>query len=870
MRSGEPLIDLPARRPRAALWVATLATIGALALMIVRLRPETTIQGLLDQSDPAVAAMGRVLEHFPVADELLVLATLPDDAPADDAAELLTFVQRLEAAVERDADAKQVISHVRYRAGPQARAFVEKVIVPNAVYYLTDEQLEEALHRLTPEAMRQQLARNEALLSAPGPAAGALAKTIAKDPLRLHEFLLERLADLALPGAARPGGPLGPGANDAFLSPDGRSLLIRIGGTRPPGEFEFSTRLMRDVARFVRDANVDQLRIDITGGYAIAAHSASRIRFDSIVGTVSSVLGLAALFAIIYRRPGRSFVLAFVPIAAGLIWGFGVYAILRRTITPLAAVVGGALGGIGIDYTIHYLTRYHDVRRGVTDPVPAAAEATRLVFRPLVAAWFTSVIGFAAIAVSPVPVLRDFSLLGTLCLIGVWLATIGVLPAMLVLRDRADDQSLAHRVPVAPRLGQWMARRTRAILIVSCAILAATIAYVALRASPYDLEPDVMTLHPQPSPPLEAQRFIAQRMEVSAGAVLIHVNGDSPDQLVTRSHEVQQRLRTDAVRAAGVSGVFGLASLLPEAQLAARRRASLDPQLPERAANDLRAALRDSSFNPDAYSAYITFLQRLIAPGPPPDLGTLVQYPEMAQLLLPRQALSGASSSEAVVLVFFRSPLEKRVERDAAVNAIRAALKDLAGVSVTGMAPIGTDVDRTIHRDLPRLIGVAFAVITLYLLVHFRSLKLAIVAMIPTAISGLCLVAFMTLTGMRLNLVNIVMAPILLGINVDYGIFVAHAWRTSRSVRELLRQFDPLVTAMLTCGGTTIIGFGSLVLTSIPAVRSLGWLINAGVIACMLATLFVLWTAMMAVMLRALPLAPYSGGNREAVGEGTG
>lgn len=849
MKPGQSLIDLPARRPRAALGIATLATIAALVLMIVRLRPETTIEGLLDQSDPAVAAMGRVLEHFPVADELLVLATLPEQESPDISSKLVAFAQRLEAAVERDADANEVISHVRYRAGPQARSFVEKVIVPNAVYYLSDDQLNEALHRLTPEGMREQLARNESLLAAPGPAAGALAKTIAKDPLRLHEFLLHRLADLALPGGARAGGPGGSAGNDAFLSPDGRSLLVRIGGKRPPSDFEFSTRLVRDVQRLVRDVNGDHLRIDITGGYAISSHSASRIRFDSIVGTVSSVLALAALFAVIYRRPGRSFVLAFVPIAAGLIWGFGVYAIVRPTITPLAAVVGGALGGIGIDYTIHYLARYHDVRRGVGDPAFAVTEATRLVFRPLVAAWFTSVIGFAAIAVSPVPVLRDFSLLGTLCLIGVWIATIGVLPAMLMLRDRSnDDQSLAHRVPVAPGLARWMQQHTSAILILSCAMVVTTIGYVALRASPYDLEPDVMTLHPQPSPPLEAQRFIAQRMEVSAGAVLIHVRGDSPDQLVTRSHQVQQRLRSDAVREAGVTGAFGLASLLPEPQLAEQRRASLDPQLPDRAANNLRAALRDSSFNPDAYQQYITFLKRLVAPGPVPDLSTLVQYSEMAQLLLPREAMNGASPTEAVVLVFFRHPLEKRADRDAAVSAIRSALHDVAGVCVTGMAPIGTDVDRTIHRDLPRLVGVAFAVITLYLLVHFGSFKLAIVAMIPTAISGVCLVAFMTLTGMRLNLVNIVMAPILLGINVDYGIFVAHAWRTSRSVGELLRQFDPLVTAMLTCGGTAIIGFGSLVLTSIPAVRSLGWLINAGVIACMLATLFILWTAMMAVL----------------------
>ena len=47
------------------------------------------------------------------------------------------------------------------------------------------------------------------------------------------------------------------------------------------------------------------------------------------------------------------------------------------------------------------------------------------------------------------------------------------------------------------------------------------------------------------------------------------------------------------------------------------------------------------------------------------------------------------------------------------------------------------------------------------------------------------------------------------------------------------------------CGGSTLIGFGSLIITSIPAVKSLGWLINVGVGSCVLATLFMLWPMML-------------------------
>jgi len=42
--------------------------------------------------------------------------------------------------------------------------------------------------------MRAQLARDLAMLSQPGPGAGAIAKALMADPLSLHDFLLPRLA----------------------------------------------------------------------------------------------------------------------------------------------------------------------------------------------------------------------------------------------------------------------------------------------------------------------------------------------------------------------------------------------------------------------------------------------------------------------------------------------------------------------------------------------------------------------------------------------------------------------------------------------------------------------------------------------------
>lgn len=592
------LLDWPAHRPRLALLLAAIATLVSLFL-ILRLRPETSLQGLLDPSDPAVVAMTRVLDNYPVVNELLVLATLPDDSKGDDPQALSSFAERLQSAAADDSEAKQLVTRVHFRAAPEAREFVEKVVVPNGLYYLDAKQLDEVMRRLTRTEMEAELARAKAMLAMPGPAIGGLAKVLAKDPLRLAEFLTDRVADIPLPGGASGG---------ALLSPDRRSLLIRIEGAKSPNDFNFAGQLTTCARRLADKQNRDHLRIDIAGAYAMAAHSATRIQADSISDVVSTVLGLVILFVLACRRPLRLFWFSFLPVTAGMLWGFGVYALLRHRITPLAAVVGGTLGAIGLDYTIHYITHYQQTRRGKAGAADAVRETSRELFWPSLAAWTTSVIGFAAVAVSPVRVLRDFAILGTLSLIGAWLATLLVLPAMLARGTVTDVSPFHPRFGGAGRIGDWIARYARTLLLCSAVMVAALIGILAVHGVRYELNSDPMEMHPQPSPPLESQRFIAQRMQLAAGALIVHLQARSPEELVSLSHEVQRRLDTHGVRDAGISGVFGLASVLPDPEQATKRRGAIDPALRERVGKNLREALAHSELRPEAYEAYVQFV----------------------------------------------------------------------------------------------------------------------------------------------------------------------------------------------------------------------------------------------------------------------
>src|SRR4051794_11121440 len=149
----------PARRPVAALVVA--AVIAALCVVAVRrVHPSASLEAMMSKNDPAVKAAVRVLNAFPAAEELLVLATVPEQRA--DVDRLLGFARRLEEGIRKSPEASRLCDSISYQADPQFREYIEKELVPSGLYYLDRPSFEAARARLTREQMAEQFRQNEA------------------------------------------------------------------------------------------------------------------------------------------------------------------------------------------------------------------------------------------------------------------------------------------------------------------------------------------------------------------------------------------------------------------------------------------------------------------------------------------------------------------------------------------------------------------------------------------------------------------------------------------------------------------------------------------------------------------------------------
>lgn len=832
VKLGEAAVARPRRA--VALWLIVAALMG---LAAARIRPTGSIDAVLTEG-PASEALGRVVREFGVVDNLILLATVTP-AETDPHGRLLRFARQFEQAVRGSPALDAQCAEIACGPMPEMVAFVRERVAPSALWLVDDATLDAVLARLTPEEMRAQIRRGEELMAAPA-AGGAIARAIVRDPLRLYEVLMPAFAG-RLPAVS----PLD--REPLTLSRDGRTLMMRVVGTRPASDLDFARTFTADLTALAQREAGDDLTIEATGAYAIATTAERAIRAD-LVGTITGSVGLLLiLFLLVYRRPAR-FLMAMAPVGVGMAAAFGLGSFFFPGLTPAAGAIGAVLAGLSIDYSIHYLSHFASDLQATASPPRAAGLALAHVAPAMAMACATSLIGFLAIGQSSVPALRQFAWLGLFGLAGAMLATITLLPALLTLSARRAAEAkpdcpprqlmlpLARRVTVRPV--RWAAPLLLVVVIGGAGAL--------LAPGPFmPLEHDLTVMHPRPNPPLDLQHALPERFGFDPDSLLVHLSAPNETGLLRTAHRVDRALRGEAARAVGVVGALGPAAVLPDPDAAEARAARLRSIDAEAIVRGFEAALAESVFEPAAFAAYGEFLRRLLAAPSPPDWADLRRYPSVAGLILPRQEIAGTGEvREALVVIFSDQARTQRAQRDAAIEAIRGLLAPIDGAVLTGISVVGYDTEHRVRGDLARLLGVALALVLVALLVYFRSLAATVLALVPCVFGLICLAELADVLGLRLNMVNLIGAPILIGMGVDAGIFLvslAEAVRRQRASAVALA--DRLATgceAVCLSTLTTVLSFGTLSLASTPAIRSLGAMLALAMLATLAGSVMLL------------------------------
>ena len=190
------------------------------------------------------------------------------------------------------------------------------------------------------------------------------------------------------------------------------------------------------------------------------------------------------------------------------------------------------------------------------------------------------------------------------------------------------------------------------------------------------------------------------------------------------------------------------------------------------------------------------------------------------------------------------------LKRQALLEKIQTDLTQQLGlaeeqVHLTGMLVLFNNMLQSLYRSQILTLGVVFLAIFLMFTLLFRSLKLALIAIVPNLVAGVSVLGLMGGVGIPLDMMTITITAISVGIAVDNTIHYMHRfrdelWKDWDYPAALRRSHGSIGRAMYYTTITITIGFSILALSDFVPTVYFGVLTAFAMLTALLADLTVL------------------------------
>jgi predicted exporter len=639
----------------------------------------------------------------------------------------------------------------------------------------------------------------------------------APEGIVLQEFLLEDPLGLgrdALKGLEAVG--RGQGARverGRLVSLDGRYALVFLDLSFDALDVEraapFVAALDRAVDGARRSAGATDVPVVALGGVHFAAASASSLISDLKWSSIAITVLVAGVFLLFFRRL-RLLPLALLPGLLGNAVAAGAMGFAGLRVHALTLGFASTITGISIDYAIHLFHRALGETEG--DSGTRMRAALRAVAAPVTLGCATAVAAFLLVATSAFTSVRQLAAFAAISVAVSLLTALLLLPSLHRLLLGGKGTGLRD---TAERWSRWFMRlggdRTgiggRAAVILAFAALAAVAAFGARGVT---LSGDPRDLSYTPPALVERQATLSRLFPGIADQALLVAEGRSRDEALARNDALFAALTASGVKE---DEVVSVSPFLPSA---ASQGKSLEAsaKLLGPGAGGARAALAAAGFAP----SYVE------------GLGAMLDVPPIAPADYRGTSLD-ALVSEAVTQQNGTWYVLTRVRGPASVDALAKIAASVPGCRLLSERLAARDTLVTLQKDLAWMLGIWGVVALVLIAAVERSPLFALRAVLPPAFGVLAAVGLYGLLGRPLTPVASAALTMVLGLGINYGVYVEH---------EPAAERGRVAAAVFADALTTIVGFAALAFADNRAMSDIGLMIVVGLTAAMLCAMVAL------------------------------
>ena len=807
--------------------VIFLITLGASFVITRGLEFKTDIFGLIQRHKGPLKLFIDNLKDFGTLDHLFFMLTKREGTSTQD---LILAAESFAADLRQlKVDGKRSLRSVQFQTleeyDHEGWRSILRLFLENPELYLDQDYIPDLSRKLTREAIAKQIRQNKAILLSQ--ASIPLREFIAHDPLGLREILLAHLRQ-----GAR--GFTIDYRSGYFLSQDHRSLLVIADPVKPASDLDFSRKLVQSLEPLL-DAK-PEVSIEYTGPYPIVLEKASGLRLDMQSSMITAFVLVLALFFLVYRRPLTLLFVGF-PLLVGVQMTLALAALSIGRLNILTSAFAAILVGLGIDFAIHLYDRYHSERALGSDVGQAMEKTMTETGSGVLTGGATTIVAFCTLLFARVQGIME---LGGLVAVGLLFCLISiyfVLPSFLAWRESAKANHRVYRPLMDFGLGALahLLRGHPRPFILAFSLITAPLFVIALGI---DFEADLRSLGPRRIGAMEIYAHLERMFPRGNREAFVVLEDGDLGELLRRQEALIDVI--DNYREQGkIISISSISQLIPSAEEQRKRRQVLRTSIDfSKARKSLLEELKSQGFSLEPFERVFQWMD------------SLSSNVETAPILRPETMLHRVQSSPLGKWV--GSSLAKRgdVYKGVLTVLYRGDHLDLVrfegdlrkidgGAGVTGLDLINIDLFEMVRRDLLVIAPLAIFSVVMLLYLHFRRWRIVALALIPLATGVIWMLGLTSLLGWKINYINGVVIPMVVGIGIDDGIHIIHRYlEDSRyDIQGAVRYTGRAVTMTSL---TTIVGFGSLAIAQYRVLSSMGWIIILGIGSCLLSSLFLL------------------------------
>ncbi len=509
------------------------------------------------------------------------------------------------------------------------------------------------------------------------------------------------------------------------------------------------------------------------------------------VGLISVVMAVGLSFLLF--RSLFALVAVLLPVAFGFVFGCSATLVVFGEVHVLTLAFGASLIGVSLDYPLHLLNEAALTQKSLRE----AAGRTR---PGLLIGCLTTTVGFVTFGLTSATALLQVALFAIFGLLGALCTTLFVVPLLpLTLGSGALQRTL---VTSLQRLLPRLERAAMPLLVALLLTLGSSAWWVFTHLDPTN--PD--TLDPSPLELKRQDAFVRQQLGLSED-MLVSTATDlelALKRTLELADTLEQKTRDGKIESyRALSALYQPISVQSENRKQAAKGATR---------KRFFAELEVAGFDPSAFEE-TPLGTKEVEDLPLLEFQELLDSP-LGHMAEPFVFKNGQAAS--VVTQVSASPDEIEAILEAHPWAIHYQPKKFLGLSFSALA-----------SNIRKALAVALGLMLLIVAVRNRSVRATASAFLPASTGALGALA---LVGQfeALHVFHLLAAVVVLSMGIDYGTFMVETHR---------HQDEPHAwPSVVAAACSTLVSFGCLGLSSVPALRAIGFVVATGITLALLST----------------------------------